>query len=96
MIIPDINEEFKVPTAQTPEIIELDYNFETEIAPEEKKTSKKEEIIEEVVNLIEPEMEKITAEAQVPIHIRTDDGQSGSRSFAFSAFILTALALLLL
>ncbi|CAG5111865.1 Oidioi.mRNA.OKI2018_I69.chr2.g6136.t1.cds [Oikopleura dioica] len=96
MIIPDINEEFKVPTAQTPEIIELDYNFETEIAPEEKKTSKKEEIIEEVVNLIEPEMEKITAGAQVPIHIRTEDGQSGSRSFAFSVFILTALVLLLL
>ena len=46
MIIPDINEEFKVPTAQTPEIIELDYNFETEIPPEEKKTSKKEKIIE--------------------------------------------------
>ena len=80
---------------QTPEIIEVDYQFSPEVIP----TLKKEVIIEEETMeldlvVIEPEMEKITSEDKRPAHIRTE--ASGSKSVAISAFILSALLLILL
>ena len=99
MIIPDLEEELKVPVVQTPEIIAVDYKFYSEVEPEIKKTVKKEEISPlDIVDVmvVEPEMEKITSEAQVPVHIKMEDGESGSLSLAFSAFILSASHLLLL
>lgn len=97
LIIPDLDEELKVPTVQTPEIIEVDYQFSPEVIP----TLKKEVIIEEETMeldlvVIEPEMEKITSEDKRPAHIRTEAGPSGSKSVAISAFILSALLLILL
>ena len=90
-----MDEELKVPTVQTPEIIEVDYQFSPEVIP----TLKKEVIIEEETMeldlvVIEPEMEKITSEDKRPAHIRTE--ASGSKSVAISAFILSALLLILL
>ena len=92
-----MDEELKVPTVQTPEIIEVDYQFSPEVIP----TLKKEVIIEEETMeldlvVIEPEMEKITSEDKRPAHIRTEAGPSGSKSIAISAFILSALLLILL
>ncbi|CBY14853.1 unnamed protein product [Oikopleura dioica] len=101
LIIPDLDEEFKVPTAQTPEIIEVDYQFSTEVIASKENTLTKEEVIEqeeivEIVDLIEPEMEKITSEDKRPAHIRTEAGPSGSQSVALSVFILSALLLIIL
>lgn len=90
-----MDEELKVPTAQTPEIIEVDYKFSSDVIP----TLKKEEPMEEEIvdlDLIEPEMEKITSEDKLPAHIRTEAGPSGSQSLAISVFILSALHLILL
>lgn len=99
LIIPDLDEEFKVPTAQTPEIIEVDYQFSTEVIASKENTLTKEEVIEEeiveLVDLIEPEMEKITSEDKRPVHIRTEAGPSASQSVALSVFILSALLLIL-
>ena len=90
-----MDEELKVPTAQTPEIIEVDYKFSSDVIP----TLKKEEFMEEKIvdlDLIEPELKKITSEDNLPAHIRTEAGHSGSQSVAFSVFILSALHLILL